>query len=205
MAGLAEGETARTSRLPVQSRRNTCRSRICGVARRHESTGTTSWERYRRSPARPARVTAKRIRVRQPRPSSSSGRDSTLRSLHRSGASPPRRTRLSRITDAFNAPCASSEACCQSQPPQTPAYGQGGITRSADGRSTDSVSARTNRPCFGASVTRTRTRSPGRQWRTNSTWPSCRPIHTPPCATAVISTSTTSPRVRRWSPSADAE
>ena len=48
-----------------------------GSAIRQVSTGTMSCERLPRSPARPASSTANSTRVRQPRPASSPGRDST--------------------------------------------------------------------------------------------------------------------------------
>ncbi len=130
--------------------------------------GMTSRERCLRRPAVPSARTAKPTLVRQPRPAGSPGSASTVTSR----SIPAMRRSCWLTTCALIARCAAGLACCRSQPPQPPgrAYGHGGSTRSADGSSTSTASARANLAVL--LVNRARTRSPGSACRTNTTLPS---------------------------------
>ena len=132
----------------------------------HSSTSTVVFDRSRRNPARPDGLPTTRTLVRY----ASDGAEgpsmiTALVRVRRSDASPRRGSR------PWHRAAWPPSRCCQSHPPH-PArrYGQGGITRSADGSTTATTSPRDqSRFC---SVSSTVTSSPGRAPLTNTTRPS---------------------------------
>ena len=165
------GATARIDVASGQSVVVTGSSCTAGWAMRQRSTGTTWCVRWRNSPARSDPSTAYRTRVRQPSGPPGNGRTRTSTS-----GRPARRASCSRTTDAFQASCACTEACCRSQPPHRPgrAHGHGGSTRSADGTRISTASARRKPRC--TSVISATTSSPGSACRTKTTRPPGPPI-----------------------------
>ena len=176
---------------PASAGRRRPRPRPRPSAIGQSSTGTTSCERCRRRPVRPAGRPRTAARERQPqRPAG--------QRLHGDGgrrAARPAGPAARRTTAALSARCASGVTCCQSQPPHRPGpvCGQGGSTRSGDGvQHPDRVGPAEARRRGPRSPAR-RTRSPGSACRTNTTRPSCRATQCPPCATGPTVTSNSRP------------
>jgi len=143
------------------------------------------WERCRRSPTVPSGVTANRTRVRQPSPSGVPGSSSTATSR----SIPAMRRNCSATTCALSRRWASSEACCQSQPPHRPGPAKGHAGHPVRGGLQYFYRLGTEEPpgLLGDPGTDP---SPGKAWRTKTTWPSWRPTHHPPWATPSRRTST---------------
>ena len=186
-ASLVSGEvTAATDSAPGQRPWVIPDSLTRGCAIGQVPTSRISWERCRRRPARPSARTAKRTRVRQPRPPESPGRGSTVTSRSR----PAIRRSCWAMTAALNRRCAVRLACCQSHPPQPPGWacGHGGSTRSGEASRISTASARASLAVD--SVSRASTRSPGSVCRTRTTRPpGSRATHQPPCATSPTASS----------------
>ena len=107
------------------------------------TTGSSSWLRCRWRPTVPSRSTPNATRVRQPRPSGAPPTSST--STRRS--TPPTRASCSATRSSLRRRWAVRRTCWKSHPPHRPgpACGHTGGTRSGDGTSTSTASARRNR------------------------------------------------------------
>ena len=155
------------------------------------STGTRSWLRRARKPARPSASTPSRKVVRKPT-GSSAGPATTWGFTSR-----PVRVSASRTMATFSRTCSCSVTCCQPQPPQ-PAltYGHGGGRRASAAARTSTSAARA-KSAF-SSVRRASTRSPGRAPVTNTTRPlGSLAIASPPATMRSVSSSTVAIPARR--------
>ena len=142
-----------------------------------------------------------------PSPGAGATRTPPMASTASASASPPTRRICPAMTCSFHRRWAGG-ATWESSPPPTPdgpAWGHTGLTRSALASRISMASAQAR--VLRTLVTRARTRSPGRVWRTNTTRPEAsRATQAPPWAGSPIRSSRTSPTpsraalalARRW-------
>ena len=184
--------TATSTSPPAANRSSSTGSSVPAGVSGQSSTGSTSWLRCARRPARPSPSTASRTRCRQPQQPAGqllddgSGVDLARRPRRAAAAARGR-------TAALSSRCSAPSACCQSQPPQPPGPGPRARRLDPVGRR-DEHRDRVGAAEGAAAVLGDDRAHPLARQRVPDeapTRPSCRATQCPPCATAPTSRSST--------------